>query len=386
MATAATGETVHTNADRSAARSLHAQGRSPKVHFGGPDRRPRALRNILEDRIDAVAPGGSIDWMTYYFRDEHLADALARAHRRGVNVRVCVEGKPRLAIANRHVIRRLRHPTTGIGSGLQVVRHLLPFHLHSKIYCFSDPRPVALVGSFNPSGVAHEPDRVISDIGDQDRGHNLLVELNDPAIVARMVERIGALHASGGFAYPRNVANRSFVHDDVEAVFFPMRGPSPLVAKLGNLPAGSTVRIAASHVRDPFVARTLGRLVKRGVEVTILTGHTMRRTPRHIEQYLFDLGVQVYRFADRDGFPMHAKFILAEGPEVRWCAFGSFNLTLTSRWLNHELLMFSSDAQLWRQLAQRWNEILALSECRMEMPAASPSLIPVLLEPQTRGI
>ena len=373
--------------DRHATDPEDANERTPEVHFGGPDRQPRSLRNILEARINAVRAGGSIDWMTYYFRDGGLADALVRAHRRGVKVRVCVEGKPRLGMANGDVIKRLRDPSSGIGSGLQVVKHLLPLHLHSKIYCFSDPQPTALVGSFNPSGIAHEPDWVIGEIGDQDRGHNLLVELNDPAIVSRLAERVAALHESrGSFAYRRHSADASFAHEGLEAVFFPLLGRNPLISKLGDLRAGSTVRIAASHVRDPFVARTLGRLVKRGVEVTILTGHTMRRTPRRTERYLLDRGVKVFRFANRDGFPMHAKFILAEGPEGRWCAFGSFNLTLTSRWLNHELLMFSSDAPLLHQLSDRWSEILAFSESRMTQPEIGPSAVPGLLEPQVRGI
>jgi phosphatidylserine/phosphatidylglycerophosphate/cardiolipin synthase-like enzyme len=100
--------------------------------------------------------------------------------------------------------------------------------------------------------------------------------------------------------------------------------------------------------------------VKRGVEVTVLTGDTMRRTPRRTERYLLNLGVKVLRF-DCDGLPMHAKFILAEPPKARWCAFGSYNLTLTSRWLNHELLVFSTDPHLWDSFDWRWQEIKAAS-------------------------
>ena len=41
----------------------------PLVCFGGPDLPARRLRNLLEEQVRAVPGGGSIDWVTYYFRD-----------------------------------------------------------------------------------------------------------------------------------------------------------------------------------------------------------------------------------------------------------------------------------------------------------------------------
>ena len=105
------------------------------------------------------------------------------------------------------------------------------------------------------------------------------------------------------------------------------------------------------------MARELGRLVERGVEVTLLTGSTVRRTPRRTERYLARHGIEVRRFAHPDRLPMHSKFMLVECGDERWASFGSYNLTLTSRWLNHELLMFSWCPELWDQLDERWNEI-----------------------------
>lgn len=358
---------------------------APTVHTGGPGRSPRSLRDVLEARIDAVPASGAIDWMTYYFRDEALAEALARAHRRGVKVRLCVEGRPRLASANDRVIRLLADPGLGIGAGLRIVRHLLPLHLHSKIYCFSHPRPTALVGSFNPSGNEPEDADVIADIGDQDRGHNLLIEVGDPLLVQFLAERVAELHANGGaFRRPWKRSEATIRGDDIEGVFFPLLARSPLVSRLRALNPGASLRIAASHVRDPFIARELASLVRRGVEVTLLTGHTLRRTPRRTERFLIGEGIEVQRFVHPDSLPMHAKFILADNHGQRWSAFGSYNLTLTSRWLNHELLMFSSDMQLWRQLSRQWNEILAFSTCSTATRDTGPSPIPVMLEPPIR--
>ena len=315
-----------------------------KAFFGGPDKPARALRDLLEERVEAVPAGGSIDWMTYYFRDQALAGALVRAHERGVQVRVRLEGKPRHRGANDAVIAKLRGR---LRDGLQVEHRLFgASHLHTKLYCFGGERPHALVGSFNPSG--HEPDdpAMIADIGDQDRGHNLLIEIEDPALVGAFVR-----HAREGQRL-----------DGREAYSFPRRD-DPLGQRLESLGRGAGLRIAASHVRDPSVARQLIAIMQRGGTVELLTHHTLRRSPEGMIKALRDGGVQTFRYHHPDELPMHAKFMLAQDGDQRWSTFGSYNLTRTSRWLNRELLMFSDDADLWRQLDEHWGQITSEPWC-----------------------
>jgi phosphatidylserine/phosphatidylglycerophosphate/cardiolipin synthase-like enzyme len=309
------------------------------VHFGGPDQAPRALRNLLESHVDAVPTGGSIDWMTYYFRDEALAEALVRAHQRGARVRVCVEGLPRHRGANDRVVEILK---AGIGDGLRVDQHLFgACHLHTKLYCFGGPQPHALVGSFNPSGNEPEDAAVIADIGDQDRGHNLLVEIDDPKLVQALAARA------------------SFDIGSEQAFFFPRLGGNPLDARLAELGSRSKLRVSASHLSDGRTGQLLVRLVERGATVEVLTHHTLRRSPKPLVQFLRSGGVRTYRYEHPEEVPMHAKFILAEDGERRWSAFGSYNLSRMSRWLNQELLMFSDDSQLCDALDRRWREIMA---------------------------
>ena len=113
-------------------------------------------------QIEAVPAGGAIDWVTYYFRDRRLAEQLLRAHRRNVNVSVTLEGNPHIS----------RTPTTpwspcspeprawakDFGPFILPPRVPMPGrkmgnpNLHEKLYCFSHPKPVAFIGSFNPSG------------------------------------------------------------------------------------------------------------------------------------------------------------------------------------------------------------------------------------------
>lgn len=306
------------------------------VHFGGPDQPPRALRNLLESRVNAVPSGGSIDWVTYYFRDEALAEALVRAQQRGARVGVSIEGHPRHRGANDGVIDILRR---GIGDGLKVEKRLFgASHLHTKLYSFSGPKPHALVGSFNPSGNEPEDPAIVADIGDQDRGHNLLVEIDEP----KLVEALAARSDFGDCAF-----------------FFPRRPGNPLDQRLDDLGRGVKLRVAASHMSDRRTAQQFVRLVERGGKVEVLTHHTLRRTPEPVVQFLRSNGVQTYRYEHREELPMHAKFILAEDGGRRWSAFGSYNLSRTSRWLNQELLMFSDDPQLWDSLDRRWGKIMA---------------------------
>ena len=89
------------------------------VHFGGPDRPVGHLRDLLAERIAQVPAGGSIDWVTYYFRDRRLAAALVEARERGVDVRVTLDGHPRTPHVNDAVINILK---AGLGDRLRVVR------------------------------------------------------------------------------------------------------------------------------------------------------------------------------------------------------------------------------------------------------------------------
>jgi phosphatidylserine/phosphatidylglycerophosphate/cardiolipin synthase-like enzyme len=322
------------------------------------------LRDLLEERVDAVPAGGTIDWVVYYFRDEQLAEALIRAHRRGVAVRVCIDGDPLQAGANDKVIQMLSGPDA-LGDGLRVVRQRVPGHLHTKLYCFSHPHPVALVGSFNPSGNDPEDFDLIAKIGDQDRGHNMLVEIDEPALVKAFVRRIAAIH-SGKRPFGKLMlrAGRRVLAGAYEALFFPRWGSNPLDRRLSKLGPCAKIRVAASHFDDRRIARRLARIARRGGTVEVVTHHTKRRSPERLVRFLRKRGVETYRYEHPDDLPMHAKFIVAEDEATRWTAFGSYNLNPTSRWLNQELLVLSEEPELWRLLRRRWEAIKSEPWCR----------------------
>lgn len=315
-----------------------------QVFFGGPDQPSGFLRDLLARHVDAVPQGGEILWTTYYFRDLALAEALIRARQRGVTVKLCLEASPKLTSANREVAARLT-AADGLGDGFTPVKHLLPAHLHEKIYYFSHPRPVALVGSFNPSGNTPEDPEVIRRIGDQDRGHNCLIALDDPAAVASLKNHVLSLHAGqqGLPFYFNRPAKSDFTGGKLGLFHYP-RWDNTIVDRLIGARKYDRIRIAASHFRDRSIARLLGRQVKDGASVTVIAHDTLRRVPKRIEAFAKAQGLDFIRYAHPEGLPMHCKFILLEAEGVRRVLFGSMNLTLTSRYLNNELLAALDDA------------------------------------------
>ena len=337
---------------------------APEIVFGGPDRPPRALRDLLQARVEAVPPGGRVDWATYYFRDGALADALIAASDRGVEVRLCVEGAPRRADVNAAVVARLQ--AHGLRGGLRVqtpgrLPRLHP-HLHLKIYAFSHPTPVAYVGSFNPSGDDPEDADIIAEIGDQDRGHNLLIGFGDPALHAGLAAHVGRLARAGasGFDRFRASQNRPLVADGTAIYFFPRLNPAVIDRDIAAAGVGSRIRGAISHLKTGPLADALIAAARRGADVRLLVHDTERRVPAATVARLAAGRVAVARYVHPQGLPLHAKFLLIEGDGAPpLSAFGSFNFNPRSRHLNHELLVRSTDPRIAAALGARFEAIAA---------------------------
>ncbi|MDP1558775.1 MAG: phospholipase D-like domain-containing protein [Nitrosomonas sp.] len=334
-----------------------------EIYFGGIDQPPGYLRDVLAEHIAAVPAGGSIDWITYYFRDLKLAEALVQARRRGVRITLSLAGKPRISNANDAVISMLSK-VDGLGDGLRVViipgipappgRAWKP-QLHEKLYCFSDPKPIAFIGSFNPSGNTPEerPD-IIQEIGDQDRGCNTLVGLTDPTLVEQLVHHARRLHqAPPGLLYRFSAeANEAIYGVDTIIHFWPRVGPHPVVQFLSRISSSARVRIFASHIRTEIAVNVMIELANRGVVLEIIADSTYRRVTTKVEQRLISAGIQFKRSRNPEGLPMHLKLVLVEDRGQVWSIFGSFNWTKPSFWLNHEIAAISSDPLIFRAFTE----------------------------------
>lgn len=338
------------------------------MHFGSPDLSFGQLRDMLEQRIAAVPAGGSIDWVTYYFRDLRLASALVQARKRGVHVALALEGRPRIPHANHAVIAMLSRPD-GLGEGLRVIT--LPGvpspaskswkpQLHEKLYCFSHPEPVAFIGSFNPSGNGMEDESaIIREIGDQDRGYNALIGLKDPLLVEGLMQHARLLHQSppGIFYRFARDASRDIHGADTDIYFWPRVSAHPVIQFLHKVGNHARIRIAASHIRTQAAVDLMIRLANRGVALEILAESTFRRVTPKVEQRLASAGVQFRRIRHTRSLPMHLKFVLIEEDQRIWSIFGSFNWTRPSFWLNHEIAAISSNPAIFESFARCWDKL-----------------------------
>lgn len=332
------------------------------LHFGGPDLPECALRDLLQRHVDESPAGSSIDWCTYYFRDEALAEALIRASDRGVAVTLTVEHTPRRKDANATVLNRLS--AHGLGGGLRIFAPRGPLHphLHAKIYAFSAPRPHAFIGSFNPSGNRPEDPEVIAEIGDQDRGHNLLLAVEDPVLVEALRRHAATIPTGGGLigsrlSPRRNQAIRS---DGTDLYVFPRLVTGLVERELGSLGRGGRIDAAISHLKGTSFVAAMGGAAARGADVNLIVHDTERRVPEGDLERLRKLGAKVRRFRHPLGLPMHAKFLLIERPgEAPAAWLGSANFNPRSRWINQEILMRTTDRATVEGLRARFSRIAA---------------------------
>ena len=330
------------------------------LHFGGPDLPERALRNLLQSHVDESPPGSSIDWCTYYFRDEALAEALIRASDRGVAVTLTVERTPRRKNANTAMLKRLE--AHGLGGGLRIFAPRGPVHphLHAKIYAFSAPRPIAFIGSFNPSGNEPEDAEVMAEIGDQDRGHNLLLGIEEPVLVDALRRHVSAIPVSGGLIASRLApsTNRAIRAGDSALFFYPRIRTGQVERELHGIGKGTSIRAAISHLKGSRFVAAIGGAARRGAHVDLIVHDTERRVPGSDVVRLRQAGAIVRRLRHPLGWPMHAKFLLIEKPGDAAAAWlGSANFNPRSRWINQEILLRTTDGATTEALQARFARI-----------------------------
>ena len=335
------------------------KGGPGRVEFGGPDLPPRHLRDLLQQHVDRAPPGSRIDWATYYFRDRALAEALMRASDRGVRVRLVLEPRPRREDANKPVIEMLEKH--GLGGGFHLRsstgRDGTEGHLHAKAYVFSHPE-IAWIGSFNPSGDDPEDPDVIAEIGDQDRGHNLLLGIERPRLVAALRNYIDRLIDPPGlplWAYPSSYF--SIRDRETRLYFYPRMASLVVEPGIVLLSKSGSVRAAISHLKKGALTRVLSKAAARGVSIELLVHDTKRRVSEKAVDFLDKAGVKIRRVADPDDLPMHAKFMLLTGKRRTTAWLGSYNFNDKSRFNNAEILLATTNEEIVATLSSRFDQI-----------------------------
>ena len=104
------------------------------------------------------------------------------------------------------------------------------------------------------------------------------------------------------------------------------------------------------------------KFARTGAKVEILAESTLRRVPEAAELSLTQAGICFRRIIHPAGLPMHNKFVLAKKGNRQWVMFGSFNWTVRSYWLNHEIGAISTNDQLFDAFAERWEVMKAQAD------------------------
>ena len=276
-----------------------------------------------------------------------------------------MEGNPRTGDANSRV-RKLLENAGGLSAGLRAISHRLVDNrffrisrLHEKLYYFSHPAPSALVGTFNPSGNLPEDRDIIQKIGDQDRGHNVLVDIIDPVLVEGLYKHalhlFGSLHGPWERYLPQN--NKALSSGNTRVLFFPRSKWADFDELFDGLEAGDSLRMAVSHLNDRGICKRLFALSRRGVQIEIIAHDTQRRVPSWVEKKMLQNKIAFHRYIHSEGLPMHNKFMLIDAKDRHIVTFGSMNLSVRSLRTNHELLVISEDQALCQVFQRRWEDI-----------------------------
>jgi hypothetical protein len=206
-------------------------------------------------------------------------------------------------------------------------------------------------------GIVH-----LAEIGDQDRGHNLLLGIENSRLTAALRRQVARL--AGWNPIPlvlRLGLNLSVGGAGTRLYFYPRLLTYPVERSIARLTAGDRVRGAISHLKPGELTRQLARAVGRGVDVELLVHDTERRVPSELLDQMTREGVRITRVSHAEDLPMHAKFLLIEhaGKCAAWV--GSYNFNNRSRRRNAEVLLRTDDRSVFGSLERRFAEIASMA-------------------------
>lgn len=339
------------------------------VIFGGPDKPKNILRDRLLAEINAVPAKGNIFWVCYYFHDPDLFTALIAAAQRDVKIEIIIDGKPRCPDINQACISLLKNQAN-IKLILATTKPLWEYfglnwhaHTHSKIYYFSHPEPHALIGSYNPTSDAIDSNTdMIEKIGDHSISYNTLVKINDAKLLTNILAYFKQLRSDKARYLARysKLNNQKINCSTWSMGFLPRISKHPISSLFSSNDDNAIIKCAISHFKGPGMLQTLLRACKAGKKVELILDSTQRRVPKILLTQLEQHNIIYRQLTTSKHCLMHNKFIIYKSDNDHCVFFGSFNWSLRSWWLNHEVIVVSRDKQVITSFETRWQQMLAL--------------------------
>ena len=260
------------------------------------------------------AATGSIRLAGYTFASERVADALARAVDRGVDVRVLVDDAPVGGVTPRQVRVLDRLVDAGVHVRVLGGERARYEYQHAK-YLVADETAMVLTENWKPSGAGGHANRgwgvVLRDPGTATALQRLF-DADWTAPDARnwttvtVDESADPVPAANG-TYPARVPSRNLTVDSVTVVTAPDNAERTLVDALRN----ATDRILVLQMtaaRDGVLLRETIAAARRGVDVRVLLSsawYAREENGRVVDA--------LNALADRESLPLTAKLVEPEG-------------------------------------------------------------------------
>ncbi len=292
------------------------------------------LRGGLDATVAASIDAArlTVDAALYDLNLWSIRDALIRAHRRGVQVRVVAESDH----LDEKAFAALRH------AGIPIVGDGRKALMHDKFIVID--RYIVWTGSMNYT------------LNGVYRNDNNLVRLVSPRIAADYTAEFEEMFRDHRFGAdsPANTPYPQVSLDGipVEVYFAPEDHPlMHLLPIVRN--ARQSIAFMAFNLTDDDLARLLLTKQRQGVKVAGVCDAQQARTSRGNDcRYLFHNGVDVR--LDGNPYAMHHKVFVVDGETV---IFGSYNFTHSAETRNDENLLIVHDPLLAARFLQEFRRV-----------------------------
>lgn len=333
------------------------------------------IENAFRDLVRAAVPGSTVRFSIYAFSRYGVADTVIAAGKRGVDIRVVVDGLNRLATPDASGV----YPPFG---ALQKIRTALGDD--AVVICSDDEAPVKLKGGCLSSGINHNKFAVFSELCDGSKhvvwqaSHNFSASQNEVHNNAVIIRDDQALY-DGYLAYwnaeaakvPQPNYFRQIDGSRTRAWFFPrpregtsLREPSTDTVQgiLDNVRCtpGTRVRVAMAFWNDSrdYLVDSLARLRDDGCDVKILS--SVNITSDGVKAKLAaNFSTSEARLAPH----IHSKYLFVDGGYVNaqrklvWT--GSHNWVFGAIRTNEETILRVDDLGVFAAFDANWNGIWA---------------------------
>jgi len=322
-----------------------------------------AIEDLLLALIDRAVPGSRIRLAVYHFTRGRVTSALQRAYRRGVDVRVLLDGQVRALLDD---------PDNG--SDVTEASALILALGRSRVTLCRAPGGACL-----GTGIMHHKTFLFSDVGGGSRNvvvqasHNLTTGQNhrhNNAVVIRGDSALFAAYERTFEQQRRDVVQLDYYRASAgnfptRAYFFPRPSGDTAVSVIDNVSCADSgrIRVAMAFFTNARleVARALARRQRAGCSVEAVIGDDTIRVGRTVLRTLRDAGVRVTLYPRRAGtWGLHSKYLLIDAryngsTAARRLVFtGSHNWTGAALRENDETMLRVDDRGVFDAFLADW--------------------------------